>query len=235
MSMLRNFSTPIQTCWEEGKVGVTPHRSHTLWGHYVPIIHNKKMLKTTTITSDKITGKHIYEGVTYKIKHDLSDFSSLIVYRQSDNCKLISIGYVNSFLGAGADTETSFKLILDSLFITHGPVGILCTLTSEKDVKQLETLCDLVYCVEVPIGYGNKMQYHCMIRNPERVDYDARLNAVGKLTIGGDVIIKEVEVIKNVIVQEKGITTQQKEKLLGYKTRKWRNRYINSLPIINEE
>jgi hypothetical protein len=115
-------------------------------------------------------------GDSCRIK--MSTYSTIYYYSNATNCKLCTFEYLGQiFRNDDENLIKNFNKILlrtnKKMFFTH--------LTDITIVEKISEHYKLIYCQEVPLGYGTGMQYHCaFLINGDDPVYGKRVNEKNK-------------------------------------------------------
>jgi len=111
-------------------------------------------------------------------KINMERYSTIYYYSNATNCKLCTFEYLGQiFRTSNEGVIKNFHKILmrtgNKMFFTH--------VTDENTVKNISKHYKLIYCQQVPLGYGSGMQYHCaFLINPKDPVYGKRVDDKNK-------------------------------------------------------
>lgn len=113
------------------------------------------------------TGRSYYNvKVNDRINHPIQYHPS------PSNCKFATIEYAQGFIdrfgaeGINEIIKLGYKAV------------VLLTLTNRRYADIIKNGCDVLYCMEVPIGYSEEPQFHILIQKPESI-YEDRIKKYG--------------------------------------------------------
>ena len=81
------------------------------------------------------------------------------------NCKVSMIENISSWLNSTIITDTEKKDFLNEVFIDTKSQFYFMTLIYKNAVDFLRKHFNVIYAIQVPIGYRDEMQYHVLVMN----------------------------------------------------------------------
>jgi hypothetical protein len=192
-------------------------------------------MRNTTI--EKLLNKTNYLEDADAIQ--IKKFTTIYYFKNTSNCKLCTFENLNALFYAGT-LKDNIELFNKLLSLT-GKRMFFIHVTDKNFVKKLSSHYKLIYCQEVPLGYGTGMQYHCTFlinsNDPiysKRVDdkngYNDITDKFKNILINIKPNIKPI-VDKNLLIESfiKKASVEDINKLRSYKQQKRKNDLIEKI------
>lgn len=173
---------------------------------------------------DKVTGLNSGDGI--KIGYNTIFYNS-----NPGNCKLCSLDSVSGAISSGKFNE------IDKILNKARKLIFNINVTHKEYVEKMSKHFKLVYCVEVPVGYGNGFQFHCCFMTNYKgyssyKDYEKRIDNT-KTNVNRALPVSKNKVVDNTtnkfLELAKKLTPDQFVKLTAYKYPKRAQNYLETI------
>lgn len=179
----------------------------------------------------KLNIKEILNNTKFLSYYNLIDFGGyckIHYYSNHTNCKLCTFEYLRSIF-TNNPKEKNIKLF-NQLLIRTGKRMFFTHVVHKEQVENISKYYKLIYCQEIPLGYGSGMQYHCaFLINPNDETYGNRITKF--LEKNNNIQKPIIEINNNNSIEEfiKKASNEEIDKLRLYKQSKRKKDLIEKI------